>query len=166
MLTSLVSVYSTEVQVKTAKESREVPPSRLLTVLLFPPFGKFHPSIIHLSSVHYPSIKPVCRLCPTCFSSVTEAKVSTLRNFHPLHQKENIRGCEKISRFQAGARLDPAWERWSHLASVEPPQQHHLALQLQSAFSVSTVTQHRSGARTVNRKVSLIFFFLNRIQFI
>lgn len=155
MLTSLVSVYSAEVQLKTPKESGEVPPSRLSIVLLFPPVRKIssihHPSVIRPLSIHQTT---VCRLCPTCFSSVTEAKVSTLRNFHPLHQKENIRGCEKISRFQAGARLDPAW---SHLASVEPPQQHHLALQLQSAFSVSTVTQHRSGARTVNRKVSLIF---------
>lgn len=127
-------------------------------------FGEFHPSIIHLSSVRYPSIKP-----QSADSALNAAALKFQRCgiFHPLHQKEKIGGCEKTSGFQAGSRQVPggfqagSWE--SHLASVEPPQQHHhhhhLSLQLCSAFLISTVTQHHSGARTVNRKVSVMSFF-------
>lgn len=77
-----------------------------------------------MSSVRHPPIQPQAADCTKYCSSVSGAKVSTLQNFHPLHQnsflqRENMGGCEKTSRFQAGSR----WERWPHLASVEPPQQ-------------------------------------------
>lgn len=107
VLTSLVRVYSAEVQLKTPKESGEVPPSRLSTLLLFSPVRKIssihHPSVIRPLSIHQIT---VCRLCPIRASALSpRLKLQRCGIFIRCTKKRT----SGVVRRSPGSRQEPGW---------------------------------------------------------